>query len=37
LNRYSPFAANAVADLAYDQENGDLTGRVVTLGADVKW
>jgi outer membrane receptor protein involved in Fe transport len=37
LNRYSPFAVNTVADLGYDQENGDLTGRVLTLGVDVKW
>jgi iron complex outermembrane receptor protein len=37
LNRYSPFAVNTVANLGYDQENGDLAGRVVTLGVDVKW
>jgi iron complex outermembrane receptor protein len=37
FNRYSPFAINNVANLAYDQENGDLTGRVITLAVDVKW
>lgn len=37
LNRYSPFAVNTVANLGYDQENGDLAGRIVTLGVDLKW
>jgi hypothetical protein len=37
FNRYSPFAVNTVASLGYDQENGSLTGRVITLAVDVKW
>jgi iron complex outermembrane receptor protein len=37
FNRYSPFAINKVAGLGYDQENGDLTGRTVTLSSYVKW
>lgn len=37
FNRYSPFAVNNVASLGYDQENGDLTGRTVTLSMDFKW
>ena len=37
LNHYSPFAVNTVAGLGYDQENGDLTGRTLTLSLHVKW
>ena len=37
FNRYSPFAVNTIASLGYDQENGSLTGRVITLAVDVKW
>ena len=37
FNRYSPFAVNTVASLGYDQENGDLTGRTVSLSLNVKW
>jgi hypothetical protein len=37
LNHYSPFEINDTAHLGYDQENGDLTGRVITLSVNVKW
>ena len=37
FNRYSPFAVNTVASLGYDQENGDLTGRTLTLSLHVRW
>jgi iron complex outermembrane recepter protein len=37
FNRYSPFAINNVANVGYDQENGDLTGRTLALSIDVKW
>jgi outer membrane receptor protein involved in Fe transport len=37
FNRYSPFAINRVASLGYDQENGDLSGRTVTLSIGVRW
>jgi outer membrane receptor protein involved in Fe transport len=36
-NRYAPFALNTVANLGYDQENGSLQGRVVTLSADLQF
>lgn len=35
-NRYSPFAINTVANLAYDQENGSLQGRVVALSVHMQ-
>jgi len=37
LNRYSPLARDNVASLGYDQENGDLTGRVLSLSLDYRW
>ena len=36
-NHYSPFVINTVANLAYDQENGSLQGRMVTLDAYLKY
>jgi iron complex outermembrane receptor protein len=37
FDRYPPFAVNTVANLGYDQENGDLSGRVITASARVRW
>jgi iron complex outermembrane recepter protein len=37
LDRYPPFAVNTIANLGYDQENGDLSGRVITASARVRW
>jgi outer membrane receptor protein involved in Fe transport len=36
LNRNPPFLNNAVG-IGYDQENGDLTGRMVSLTVRKKW
>jgi iron complex outermembrane receptor protein len=37
FDRYPPFAVNTLANLGYDQENGDLSGRVITVSARVRW
>lgn len=37
MNRYSPTAVSTVASLGYDQENGSLVGRVVTVSAYVRY
>jgi hypothetical protein len=37
FDRSPPFASNASASIGYDQENGDLTGRFVTLGVFKRW
>lgn len=37
FDRDPPFLNNAAASIGYDQENGDLTGRVVTLQVKKKW
>jgi iron complex outermembrane recepter protein len=37
FNRNPPFASNASAGIGYDQENGDLTNRFVTLGIVKRW
>lgn len=37
FDRMPPFLVNRVAALGYDQENGDLTGRVISVGIRKKW
>jgi iron complex outermembrane recepter protein len=37
FDRPPPFLVNRVAALGYDQENGDLTGRVISVGIRKKW
>jgi iron complex outermembrane receptor protein len=37
FDRPPPFLVNRVASLGYDQENGDLTGRVISVGIRKKW
>ena len=37
LDRYPPFSNNVAARVGYDEENGDLTGRVIAASVHVKW
>jgi iron complex outermembrane receptor protein len=37
FDRDPPFLNNALAGIGYDQENGDLTGRVVSFTVRKKW
>src|SRR5262249_54465474 len=37
LDKNPPFLNNSAVGIGYDQENGDLTGRVVSLSVRTKW
>jgi iron complex outermembrane receptor protein len=37
LDEYSPFLNNSIVGLGYDQENGDLLGRMVSFNVRKKW
>ncbi len=37
FQRYPPFVIDTVANIGYDQENGDLTGRVVSASIRKRW
>lgn len=37
FDKYPPFSDDVLANVGYDQENGDLSGRLVSVSVHVKW